>query len=84
MREDIETNVEKIVEEVEESSYAECMNYYNQKIGVHEHRLSELGLDARPANCTSSECVEEKLSEFKGLIDELTGILSSKVDSIPY
>jgi hypothetical protein len=39
MREDIETNVNKIVEEVEEESYNECMGYYQQKKGVHEHRL---------------------------------------------
>jgi hypothetical protein len=45
------------------------MTYYNQKKGVHEHRLEELGNDARPANCTTAECVEEKLNEFKYFID---------------
>jgi len=39
MREDIEMNVDKIVEEVDASSYAECMTFYNQKKGLHEHRL---------------------------------------------
>jgi hypothetical protein len=39
MREDIETNVEKIVEEVDAASYAECMLFYNQKKSIHEHRL---------------------------------------------
>ena len=45
------------------------MTYYSQKKGVHEHRLEELGNDARPANCTTAECVEEKLNEFKYFID---------------
>jgi hypothetical protein len=45
------------------------MGYYHQKKGVHEHRLEELGNDARPANCTTAECIEEKLGEFKDLID---------------
>ena len=58
MRDDIETNVNKIVEEVEEDSYTECMGYYQQKKGVHEHRLEQLGNDARPANCTTAECIE--------------------------
>jgi hypothetical protein len=40
MREDIGYNFDKIVEEVEDESYSECMNYYQQKRGVHEHRLS--------------------------------------------
>ena len=57
MREDIESNVGKIVQEVDENSYKECMTYYNQKKEVHEHRLSELGVDIRPANCTTAECV---------------------------
>lgn len=37
MREDIESNVNKIVDEeqVEEENYIECMTYYNQKKGVH-------------------------------------------------
>jgi hypothetical protein len=35
MRADIESNLDKIVEEVEEESYLECMSYYHQKKGVH-------------------------------------------------
>ena len=58
MREDIESNVDKIVEEVDHSSYLECMTYYKQKKELHEHRLTELGVDCRPANCTTSECVD--------------------------
>jgi len=84
MREDIETNVDKIVEEVDHESYLECMTYYNQKKEVHDHRLSELGMDTRPAACTTAECVDEKLRDFKAFIDDLTGILSSKADSMQY
>ena len=58
MREDIEGNVDKIVEEVDHSSYLECMTYYSQKKEVHEHRLEELGVDARAASCTTSDCVD--------------------------
>jgi hypothetical protein len=54
MSEDIENNVDKIVEEVEEESYGECMSYYNQKKAVHETRLEELGNEARAANCTTA------------------------------
>ena len=78
MKEDIQENMQKIIEEVDEPSYGQCMAYYNQKKDIQEHRLQELGNDARPANCTSNECVEEKLNEFKYFIDDLTGILSSK------
>jgi hypothetical protein len=35
MKGDIESNIDKIVEEVEEESYVECMSYYQQKRGVH-------------------------------------------------
>lgn len=35
MRSDIESNIDKIVQEVEEESYLECMAYYSQKRGVH-------------------------------------------------
>lgn len=35
MREDIESNVDKIIQEVDENSYKECMTYYNQKKEVH-------------------------------------------------
>ena len=84
MREDIETNVDKIVEDVDHESYLECMTYYNQKKDVHEHRLSELGMDIRPSACTTAECVDEKLRDFKTFIDELTGIMSSKADSMHY
>lgn len=84
MHEDISSNVDKIVDEVDENSYAECMTYYTQKRGLHEHRLEELGVDGRAANITSAECVEEKLHEFKEFIDQLTGIRSSKAESIDY
>lgn len=35
MRVDIESNIDKIVKEVEDESYLECMAYYGQKRGVH-------------------------------------------------
>jgi hypothetical protein len=35
MKGDIESNIDKIVEEVEEESYVECMSYYKQKREVH-------------------------------------------------
>ena len=35
MTDDIETNVDKIVEEVDHSSYLECMTYYKQKKELH-------------------------------------------------
>ena len=35
IRQDIETNVDKIVQTVDEDSYLECMTYYNQQKGVH-------------------------------------------------
>lgn len=50
MRVDIESNIDKIVKEVEEESYLECMAYYAQKRGVHEHRLEELGEAANHAS----------------------------------
>lgn len=77
---DITQNIDKIIEEVDDSSYEECMGYYRRKQELHGHRLEELGQEMRPMVCTSGEYVEEKLQEFKEMIDELTGIRSSKME----
>ena len=44
MKEDVESNIQSIIGEVEEEKYRECMSYYTQKLGLYEHRLQELGL----------------------------------------
>jgi len=60
------------------------MSYYSQKRGLHEHRLEELGVDGREASLTSAQVVEDKHSEFKEFIDQLTGIRNSKAESCDY
>lgn len=84
MRSDIEGNIDKIVQEVEEESYMECMAYYTQKRGVHEHRLEELGEAAKHASFSTPEFIEEKLNSFKDFVDDITGILSSKASSVDF
>lgn len=39
MKDDIETNLEKIIEDVDDTSYTECMSYYTKKYALHDHRL---------------------------------------------
>lgn len=65
MREDIEDNFEKIVSEVDPESYQQCLHYYQQQRGVHEHRLEELGNEALPMPCTTARIVEDRLAQFK-------------------
>ena len=81
MREDIETNLDKIIQDIDEDSYTECLHYYQQQKGIHEHRLDELGVETRTAVITTDDSVEQRLNEFKSFIDQTSGLLSSKAES---
>ena len=62
----------------------ECMNHYHQKYHIYDHRLEEIGLQVKAANCTTAECIENKLTAFKLFVDDITGMLSSKASERDY
>lgn len=60
------------------------MSYYQQKKGLHEHRLEELGDGVKPTAFATEEFIEEKLNAFKDFVDDITGVLSSRAESVEY
>ena len=52
---DIEGNLQNILIEVDEQSYAECVEFYKQKECIFSHRLEELGTEANPWPCSREE-----------------------------
>ena len=54
MKEDVHSNIDKIVQEVDQEGYVECMSYYSSKQTLHETRLESLGCETQRAKCTSA------------------------------
>lgn len=71
MIQDIESNMESILSDVNEEEYIECFEFYKQKEGLFSHRVEQLGTEVKEWPCTSGQKIYQKIKNFKMYMAQL-------------
>lgn len=65
MREDIETNIPSIVNDIEEESFNKCIEEYRQKLNMFNHSVEEKEENLKLVTNYEEEQLRKKVEDFE-------------------
>ena len=71
MREDIQTNIPSIVNDIEEESFNKCIEEYRQKLNMFNHSVEEKEDNLKLVTSYQEDQLKRKVEDFETAMKEL-------------